>query len=131
MGTTSVRTLESLYWFGVKLFMKLSKEFLINQWDPYEITSGVEISRQEALMAVLAYMDERKIIVVSGYTRLMIKPGYRFRVVDGMITNFHLPKSTLLLLVSAFVGEQWKELYEYALLHGFRFLSYGDSCLFL
>lgn len=131
VGTTSVRTLESLYWFGVKLHLKETFNFIIEQWYPYQIAPHEEISREQALLSVIKYMDERGTDYITGYTRLMIVPGYRFMMVDSIITNFHLPKSSLLLLISAFLGSDWKKVYDYALSHDFRFLSYGDCCLFL
>ena len=91
--------------------------------------SGVPVS--ESLNALLSYMNEHQMEEISGITSLMISPGYRYRLVEGMLTNFHQPRSTLLLLVAAFTGPSWKEAYHYALSHDFRFLSYGDSCLFL
>jgi len=131
VGTTSVRTLESLYWYGVKLYLKEKCDFMIDQWDPYQTGYREEITREKALLSIINYMDEVNTDFISGYTRLMIVPGYHFMMVDGIITNFHLPKSTLLLLIAAFRGNEWKKVYEYALSHDFRFLSYGDCCLFL
>jgi S-adenosylmethionine:tRNA ribosyltransferase-isomerase len=131
VGTTSVRTLESLYWFGVKLHLNETFNFIIEQWDPYQFVSHEEISREQALLSVIKNMHEQGTDYITGYTRLMIVPGYRFMMVDSIITNFHLPKSSLLLLISAFLGNDWKKVYEYALSHDFRFLSYGDCCLFL
>lgn len=127
VGTTSVRTLESLYHMGCMIH---SGEFNgeLPQWYPYS-TSHPSLSRREAFRAILDNIGDR--IIAS--TRLMIAPGYDFKVVDGMVTNFHQPKSTLLLLVSAFLGRgnRWREIYDYALADGYRFLSYGDACLFL
>lgn len=130
VGTTSVRTLESLYWFGVRLCADPSLPAMrIGQWDPYELPAGIALS--EAFSALCRWLDGRGLEVLEGETQLMIAPGYTFRVVDGLVTNFHQPRSTLLLLVSALVGDRWRQAYDYALDHGFRFLSYGDSCLFL
>ena len=131
VGTTSVRTLESLYY----LSPALSKEereahnLRVSQWKPYE--NYEEISTYDALQSLLDYLDANNLTILHAETQIMIKPGYKFRVVNGMITNFHQPKSTLLLLVSAFVDGNWKEIYDYALENDFRFLSYGDSSLLL
>ena len=131
VGTTSVRTLESLYWFGVQLQHNPGLEAMhVGQWDPYTLADG-GLDCAAAYANVLAWMERRGCDYLDGATQLMIAPGYRYRVVDGLVTNFHQPRSTLLLLVSAFIGDHWKEAYRFALDHGFRFLSYGDSCLFL
>lgn len=127
VGTTTVRTLESLYWVGVKLLEHKDKPFEISQWEAYELPS--DYSRSEAFGAVLRYMEENGTTSISAHTTIMIVPGYSWRVVDAMFTNFHQPKSTLLLLVSAFVGSRWKDIYTYALAHNYRFLSYGDGML--
>ncbi len=133
VGTTSTRTLESLYWFGVKLEVDKDKctTFDISQWDAYADAYNKDITTKKALENIIIYMTDNNLTNLNGQTQLMIVPGYKFRVINGMFTNFHQPKSTLLLLIAAFLGEQWKEAYDYALKHGFRFLSYGDSCLFL
>ncbi len=128
VGTTSMRTLESLYWFGNMLSADENAVFSVSQWTPYE--EGPKQSATEALRAVLRYMDKKGLDEISGDTSLIIVPAYKFRIVDILLTNFHMPRSTLLLLVAAFVGEGWKDAYKYALDHEFRFLSYGDSCLF-
>lgn len=131
VGTTTVRTIESVYWFGVKLSRNAKLDAMhVMQWDPYELES-LSVSTEHAYQNVLQWMDEQGIDQLEGDTQLMIAPGYRYHVISGLITNFHQPKSTLLLLVSALVGDAWKECYRYALDHEFRFLSYGDSCLFL
>ena len=131
VGTTTVRTIESVYWFGVKLSRNSKLDAMhVMQWDPYELES-LSVSTEHAYKNVLQWMDEQGIEQLEGDTQLMIAPGYRYHVISGLITNFHQPKSTLLLLVSALVGDAWKECYRYALDHQFRFLSYGDSCLFL
>lgn len=131
VGTTTVRTIESVYWFGVKLSRNSKLDAMhVMQWDPYELES-LSVSTERAYKNVLQWMDEQGIEQLEGDTQLMIAPGYRYHVISGLITNFHQPKSTLLLLVSALVGDAWKECYRYALDHEFRFLSYGDSCLFL
>jgi len=132
VGTTSVRTLESLYYIGLSLQQNrtLGKEnFHVSQWSPYE--NNEEISTSDALQKILDYLDANNLTTLHAETQIMIKPGYQFRVVNGIITNFHQPKSTLLLLVSAFVGGNWKTIYDYALTNDFRFLSYGDSSLLL
>ncbi|MDD4847206.1 MAG: S-adenosylmethionine:tRNA ribosyltransferase-isomerase [Bacteroidales bacterium] len=132
VGTTTVRTLESLYWLGVKLLLEpeSTTEFVINQWDPYQEKYQQNISVRESLSAVLRFMEQEDTEELYGTTGLMIVPGYEFKMCDTLITNFHQPKSTLLLLVSAFIGDGWKEAYRFALQHDFRFLSYGDACLF-
>ncbi len=131
VGTTTVRTIESVYWFGVKLSQDPNLSAMhILQWDPYELES-LNISTQQAYQHVLQWMDDHGLDHLDGDTQLMIAPGYKYHVISGLITNFHQPKSTLLLLVSALIGEAWKDCYRYALDHQFRFLSYGDSCLFL
>ena len=131
VGTTSVRTLESLYYLGSSI--NLPKEdlmtFHVEQWAPYVKHS--EISAYDSLQNILDYLDANKLTTLHAQTQILIKPGYKFRVVDGMITNFHQPKSTLLLLVSAFVNGNWKGIYNYALENNFRFLSYGDSSLLM
>jgi S-adenosylmethionine:tRNA ribosyltransferase-isomerase len=131
VGTTTMRTIESLYWHGVKLSKGIMNgEIDIQQWDPYQPELNTGIPVKESLESVLNYMNSQKLDVISGQTQLMILPGYRVRIADILITNFHMPQSTLLLLVSAFAGDGWKEAYQYALENDFRFLSYGDSCLF-
>ena len=121
VGTTSMRTLESLYFMGCK------KSAEVAQFDPYE--QEYTLSTREALQSLLDWMDATGQETLHGETQIMIKPGYEFHVVDQLITNFHQPQSTLLLLVSAFVGGDWKTIYDYALAHDFRFLSYGDSSI--
>jgi S-adenosylmethionine:tRNA ribosyltransferase-isomerase len=131
IGTTSVRTLESLYWLGVKLIIDGDgRHPEIHQWDAYDPSYDKDIPCTEALSALADYLAKTGCDRYTGGTALIIVPGYRFRIVKGMVTNFHMPQSTLLLLVAAFIGENWKVVYEYALQHDFRFLSYGDACLF-
>ena len=131
VGTTSVRTLESLYWFGVQLRHNPDLDAMhVSQWDPYTL-DDCGMGYAEAYGNILEWMTRNGEDDLHGETQLMIAPGYRYRTITGMVTNFHQPKSTLLLLVSAFIGDRWKEAYRYALDHGFRFLSYGDSCLFM
>jgi S-adenosylmethionine:tRNA ribosyltransferase-isomerase len=130
VGTTSVRTIESLYWLGAKLSIKtisVEKEMHISQWEVYKV--NVAISPNEALTALIDFMDSENIKVLKASTQIIIVPGYSFKLVKGIITNFHQPKSTLLLLIAAFIGSRWKGIYEYALENNFRFLSYGDSSL--
>ena len=132
VGTTSVRTLESLYWIGVKIMVEQTTDFpFVDQWDPYNPKYNIGISLKEALNSILNVFKEKKLNYFSGVTRIMIIPGYEFKVIEGMITNFHLPKSTLLMLIAAFTGSSWKTAYEYAVQNDFRFLSYGDACLFI
>jgi S-adenosylmethionine:tRNA ribosyltransferase-isomerase len=127
VGTTSLRTLESLYWFGAKLLQDAQADFMITQEDAYKIKNPPLPAG--ALDAVAGYMDRRKIVDLVGHTSLFIKPGYKFKITNALITNFHQPGSTLLLLVAAFVGEDWRKIYAEALQSGYRFLSYGDSSL--
>ena len=127
VGTTTVRTLESLYWLGVKL-LENKTELFINQWDAYDLPQHYTV--QEAIGRLKEHLLEENRTILASYTGILIAPGYNFKVVDRLITNFHQPNSTLLLLVSAFTkGEHWKDIYNYALNHNFRFLSYGDSSL--
>lgn len=132
VGTTSVRTLESLYYIGLKLEkdMELSEEGLhVNQWEPYEEASGLSTVR--ALQNIVDWLDRHGIETLHTSTQIIIAPGYKYHIVKAMVTNFHQPKSTLLLLVSAFVNGDWHRIYDYALSHDFRFLSYGDSSLLI
>ncbi|MBI9033626.1 MAG: S-adenosylmethionine:tRNA ribosyltransferase-isomerase [Bacteroidales bacterium] len=133
VGTTTVRSLESLYWYGVKLIVDQAPytHLFIEQWDPYQERYNCGISKKKALLAIVDMLEKNDKDYIYGNTQLLIAPGYQYRIVEGMVTNFHQPQSTLLLLVAAFIGEDWKRVYDYALNHDFRFLSYGDSCLFL
>ena len=133
VGTTSVRTLESLYWYGVKLIVDKQNEktLFIEQWDPYNKKYNIDLPVKEVLNFLISFMEKNEINIISGSTQLMIVPGYKYRIIKGMVTNFHQPQSTLLLLVAAFIGENWKKAYDFALEIDFRFLSYGDSCLFM
>ncbi|MGP1514694.1 MAG: S-adenosylmethionine:tRNA ribosyltransferase-isomerase [Bacteroidales bacterium] len=137
VGTTSVRTIESLYWYGVMLIEQKGLwnetdnsilSFNIHQWYPY--ISRQDISAAMSLKTILQYMERKRLDYISGQTQLIIVPSYSYRIVKGMITNFHQPRSTLLLLVGAMIGEQWKRVYQHALEKNYRFLSYGDACLF-
>ena len=133
VGTTSMRTLESLYFLGAQLYTLCSTSdtphatLSVAQFEPYE--REYTLTTQQALQAIVDYLDSTNQDVLHAETQIMIKPGYQFHVVDQLITNFHQPKSTLLLLVSAFVGGDWHTIYDYALAHDFRFLSYGDSSI--
>lgn len=129
VGTTSVRTLESLYHAG-RLILENRWDGEVPQWTPYESQAN-EISPSEALEAIIRYLDATGSRTFIATTRIIIAPGYSYRIVSGMVTNFHQPKSTLLLLVSAFTGGDWRPMYDYALAHDFRFLSYGDATLLL
>ena len=130
VGTTSVRTIESLYWYGVKLIEDKETETDINvlQWEPYQKNQTIEA--KEALQAIIDIMNKENINLLCGQTQIIIAPSYKYRIVKAMVTNFHQPKSTLLLLVSAMIGEKWKECYKFALENDFRFLSFGDACYF-
>lgn len=131
VGTTSLRTIESLYWLGVKAILDPAiapEELVIRQWDAYELEAA-NISPKEALSALLNYMQQQQWERLITKTQLLITPGYTIRIPKALVTNFHQPQSTLLLLVAAFAGPEWKSIYDYALKHQFRFLSYGDGCL--
>ena len=130
VGTTSMRSLESLYWLGIQVLngQEPEPDFVISQWEPYK--QELKTPAVEALQAIVDFMSRRNLVRISGVTGIMIVPGYSFRICSAIITNFHQPQSTLLLLVSAFIGKSWEKVYNYALEHDFRFLSYGDSCLF-
>lgn len=125
IGTTAMRTLESLHWLGRRILR--GQPLQVGQWDPYDEQPDVSVS--ESLAALLDYMQQQDKNQLLFPTSLLIAPGYRYRLVNVLLTNFHLPQSTLLLLVAAFVGEDWKRIYDYALRHDFRFLSYGDASL--
>lgn len=124
VGTTSVRTLESLYYIGVKC-IESGTPSDVGQWEPYERDYGYTL--EESLDGIIRYLKDNGLSELKVGTRIIIVPGFRFRVVDVLVTNFHQPQSTLLLLISAFVGGDWKNIYDFALGHDFRFLSYGDS----
>lgn len=132
VGTTSIRTLESLYWHGVKLLTdpESPKTMNIRQWDPYQDKYNKNIPVRESLEAVIRHLENIGLSHLTGQTQLIIIPGYKFKLTDVLITNFHMPRSTLLLLVAAFIGDAWEKAYTYALENDFRFLSYGDACLF-
>ena len=133
VGTTSVRTLESLYYMGVILDNNpeaTSEDLVVKQWMPYD-TNNNRLTAERSLQNILNYLDKHDADTLVTATQIIIAPGYEFKIVKGIVTNFHQPKSTLLLLISAFVKGNWKSIYEYALEHDFRFLSYGDSSLLL
>lgn len=130
VGTTSMRTLESIYWYGVKLIQKTAGTSLfIEKLYPYSDFDFELPSRKEAFEAVLNNMLENGLTELTGETEILIMPGYEFKVCDALITNFHMPSSTLILLIAAFVGEDWRKIYETALNNEYRFLSYGDGSL--
>jgi S-adenosylmethionine:tRNA ribosyltransferase-isomerase len=132
VGTTSVRTLESLYWLGIKISHNPEikpNDLFLDQWEAYNLKGS--ITSYQSLETVLLWMQHNNLKSIHAPTRIIIVPGYDFRIINGLITNFHLPGSTLLLLISAWVGEEWKRIYRYALENDFRFLSYGDSSLLL
>ncbi len=134
VGTTSVRTLESLYYMGLKVLRNpdLKEENLhVRQWEPYEEVNGEKPEVKEVLQALLDWMVRNDLTVLHSSTQIIIAPGYDYKIVRMLVTNFHQPQSTLLLLVSAFVKGDWRKIYDYALSHDFRFLSYGDSSLLI
>jgi len=133
VGTTSLRTIESLYWLGVKIIFQpdIEKEALvIHQWDAYEL-SAEDIPVKKSLSALLHWLKQQQTDKFITKTHLLIAPGYSFKIIKGLVTNFHQPQSTLLLLIAAFIKEDWRNIYHYALEKEFRFLSYGDGCLLL
>lgn len=138
VGTTSVRTIESLYYMGVHLLKhpEANEEDLhVKQWDPYELSEDGNlvdgITPMQAIQAIIDYLDRNALEALHSSTQIIIAPGYQYKIVKMLVTNFHQPQSTLLLLVSAFLKGDWKKVYDYALLHDFRFLSYGDSSLLI
>ena len=135
VGTTSVRTLESLYYIGCKILSNPNIEeekLIVEQWEPYEDKTGEPaVSGVKALEAIADWLDRNGLTALHTSTKIIIVPGYHYHIVSRLITNFHQPQSTLLLLVSAFIGEDWRKVYEYALNNDFRFLSYGDSSILI
>ena len=134
VGTTSVRTLESLYYIGVKLHANPhleEHELHVQQWEPYTVTTDQLITPREAIESVLRFLDDNGLSSLHSSTQIIIAPGYEYKIVKMLVTNFHQPQSTLLLLVSAFLHGDWHKVYDYALSHDFRFLSYGDSSLLI
>lgn len=132
VGTTSARTIESLYWLGVRTILDPSitpDELVVHQWDAYELPQ--DHSAPEALQSLLQWMHTQELTELITRTQLLITPGYRWRIAAALVTNFHQPESTLLLLVASLIGEDWRKVYDHALSHGFRFLSYGDGSLLI
>jgi S-adenosylmethionine:tRNA ribosyltransferase-isomerase len=131
VGTTSLRTLETIYWLGVKLINgRIENEWVLQQWEAYELEKEyTPVSTEESLLALINWLEQHQQTQLHCETSLIIVPGYKFKIPGGLITNFHQPQSTLLLLVCAFIGEDWKRIYQYALKNNYRFLSYGDSSL--
>ena len=129
VGTTSLRTLESLYWMGIKILIAPeSDQVALWQWEVYEEPLvNTKFSLKDSITALINWLKQKKLTRLFTQTQIIIAPGYQFRVADGLITNFHQPQSTLLLLVAAAIGDDWKKLYNYALANNFRFLSYGDA----
>jgi S-adenosylmethionine:tRNA ribosyltransferase-isomerase len=130
VGTTSVRTLESLYWLGVKIIQdpsNINSDLSLGQWEAYEMDSS--ISAKESMEALIKMLKEQHLSIIHASTSMMIIPGYNFRMIKGIITNFHQPHSTLLLLISAWIGNSWRNIYDFAMKNDFRFLSYGDCSL--
>jgi S-adenosylmethionine:tRNA ribosyltransferase-isomerase len=131
VGTTSLRTIESLYWLGVKTILQPDiriPKLHIKQWEPYELNAEA-ITAKQALSSLIEWMDKNQLERLITKTQIIIAPGYALKVVKALITNFHQPNSTLLLLVAAITGDNWRKIYDYALKNNFRFLSYGDGCL--
>ena len=134
VGTTSLRTLESLYWMGVKC--TTSKAFTIaelemQQWEIYDKWMALDVSPEEAILNLIGYMEQHNMQRIICKTSLLITPAYKQKWVKGIITNFHQPQSTLLLLISSFLGDEWRRIYTHALENNYRFLSYGDGMLIL
>jgi S-adenosylmethionine:tRNA ribosyltransferase-isomerase len=132
VGTTSLRTIESLYWIGVKLMVNeqsamQNNAIVLSQWDPYNLPQNISVTG--ALRTLVTWLEKNKLEKLITKTQIIIAPEYPFKIVNALITNFHQPKSTLLLLVAAFTGNDWKKIYAYALENNFRFLSYGDGSL--
>lgn len=133
VGTTSVRTLESIYWLGCALSKNGGNALplVVEQWLPYDMLPGEMLSPADSVRTVLNYLEKTDAEELTGFTEIIIAPGYTYRMIDGLITNFHQPDSTLLLLVAALVGDDWRKIYSYALENNFRFLSFGDSSLLM
>jgi S-adenosylmethionine:tRNA ribosyltransferase-isomerase len=129
VGTTSMRTLESLYWYGVKLILDNDSQFLITKLYPYKYHKEILPSRASSFRAVAQFMEKKGLQEITGSTEIFIIPGYDFKVCDALVTNFHQPSSTLILLVAAYTGEDWRKIYQEALKKEYRFLSYGDSSI--
>jgi S-adenosylmethionine:tRNA ribosyltransferase-isomerase len=128
VGTTSLRTIESIYWLGVKLKKGEKNNLMLTQWEPYELEK-YDLAPDEALHALLGFMNEKNMERLITRTQIIIAPSYKVKIANALITNFHQPRSTLLLLVAGLIGTDWRRIYNYALQNNFRFLSYGDGCL--
>ena len=131
VGTTSLRTLESLFWIGEKIAQQpnlMPHELLVDQWQPY-VSSNNQINAKEALKYIIDFLNQHQLKTLYAKTSILIVPGYQFKIVNALVTNFHQPESTLILLVAAFIGQDWRKVYQYALDNEFRFLSYGDGSL--
>ena len=131
VGTTVARTLESLFIIGAKLNLNLPDPFNVQQWEIYENEELRKVDATTSLKAIYNYIVTNNLPFLTASTALMITPGYEHKIARGLITNFHQPQSTLLLLIASYLGEKWKEIYQHALTHNYRFLSYGDSNLYL
>ena len=132
VGTTSARTLESLYWMGIKTILDPAiseTQLQLSQWEVYDYPGQHPFTAKQALESLLAWMDRKKLQQLISKTQILIAPGYQFKIISGLVTNFHQPQSTLLLLVAALTGNDWRKIYNHALDNDFRFLSYGDGCL--
>ena len=132
VGTTSLRALESLYWIGAGLsaeYLEGSSQLLLSQWQAYELMEKTNLSLEKSLLALKNYMSSNDLDHLEAHTQLLIAPDYKFKTASALVTNFHQPLSTLLLLVAAFIGDDWRKIYDYALANDFRFLSYGDSSI--
>jgi S-adenosylmethionine:tRNA ribosyltransferase-isomerase len=134
IGTTSARTIESLYWMGIKTIINpaiTADQLQLSQWEVYDVLQQYNYTVTEALKSLLKWMEKKNLQRLFSKTQILIAPGYTFKIIKGLVTNFHQPNSTLLLLVAALVGDDWKKIYAYALENDFRFLSYGDGCLII
>lgn len=131
VGTTVARTLESLFIIGAKLYLNLPDPFNVQQWEIYENEELRKVDATTSLKMIYNYLIDNKLHFLTASTALMITPGYEHKIAKGLITNFHQPQSTLLLLIASYLGDKWKEIYQHALTHNYRFLSYGDSNLYL
>lgn len=130
VGTTVIRSLESIFIMGAKLKLNLENPFSVQQWEPLHFPECKQVSAKESLEMLLQYLETQNLDSLTGETALMILPGYQHKLVEGLLTNFHQPKSTLLLLIASFLGDEWKRIYAHALQHDYRFLSYGDANLY-
>jgi S-adenosylmethionine:tRNA ribosyltransferase-isomerase len=132
VGTTSMRTLESLYWIGVKIILKelaINASIHLGQWEHVELDNRIKVNTSESMNAIKKWMQSNSLEKIFGTTTICITPGYQFRISKALITNFHQPQSTLLLLISAIMGDEWKKVYSFAIKNDFRFLSFGDGSL--